>query len=70
MHTKSIILAAVAAFGLSACLESDTERAIAGAGGGLVAAEVLGTDRAGTMLAGAAAGVFCDDVGVCRPTRR
>jgi osmotically inducible lipoprotein OsmB len=70
MRTKSFILAAVAAFGLSACLESDTERAVAGAGAGLVAAEVLGTDRAGTMLAGAAAGVFCDDVGVCRPATR
>ncbi|MBR2656333.1 hypothetical protein [Yoonia sp.] len=70
MYIKSVIFAAVAAFGLSACLESDTERAVAGAGAGLVASEVLGTDRAGTMLAGAAAGVFCDDVGVCRPATR
>ena len=70
MYIKSVVFAAVAAFGLSACLESDTERAVAGAGAGLVAAEVLGTDRTGTVLAGAAAGVFCDDVGVCRPTTR
>jgi hypothetical protein len=70
MQKKSIILAAFAAFALSGCLESDTERAVAGAGAGLVAAELLGTDRTGTVLAGAAAGVFCDDVGVCRPVRR
>ncbi len=70
MQKKSIILAAFAAFALSACLESDTERAVVGAGGGLVAAEVLGTDRTGTVLAGAALGVFCDDVGICRPTTR
>ncbi|MDA1153508.1 MAG: hypothetical protein O2873_01975 [Proteobacteria bacterium] len=67
MQKKSIILAA---FALSACLESDTERAVAGAGAGLVASELLGTDRAGTMLAGAATGFFCHDVGVCRPVRR
>jgi osmotically inducible lipoprotein OsmB len=69
MQTKSIILAAVAVFGLSACLESNLERGVAGAGAGVVAANVLGTDPAATALAGAAAGLFCDDVGVCRPAR-
>jgi len=68
MQKTSIILAAVAVFGLAGCLENDAERAVAGAGAGLVAAELLGTDRTGSMVVGAAAGVFCDDAGVqaCR----
>lgn len=69
MQKKSIILAAVAMLGLAGCLESDLERGVAGAGAGYVASEVLGTDRTASMLAGAAAGVFCDDAGVCRPAR-
>ena len=68
MQKTSIILATVAVFGLAGCLEGDLERGVAGAGAGFVAAEVLGTDRTGTILAGAAAGVLCDDAGVraCR----
>ncbi len=64
MQKISIILAAVAMLGLAGCLEGDVERGVAGAGAGLVAAEVLGTDSTATMLAGAAAGVFCDDAGI------
>ena len=68
MQKTSIILAAVAVFGLAGCLDNDVERGVAGAGAGFVAAEVLGTDRTGTILAGAAVGVLCDDAGVrvCR----
>ncbi|HEV8033791.1 hypothetical protein [Yoonia sp.] len=68
MQKTSIILATVAVFGLAGCLDNDVERGVAGAAGGLVAAELLGTDRTGTMLAGAAVGVLCDDAGVraCR----
>ncbi|MEO1638158.1 MAG: hypothetical protein AAFU41_02780 [Pseudomonadota bacterium] len=68
MQKTSFILATVAVFGLAGCLEGDAERGVAGAGAGLVAAEVLGTDRTGTMLAGAAVGVLCDDAGIngCR----
>ena len=68
MQKTSIILAAVAMFGLAGCLEGDVERGVAGAGAGLVTAKVLGTDPTGTMLAGAAAGVLCDDAGIngCR----
>ena len=68
MQKSSIILAAVAIFGLAGCLEGDAERGVAGAGAGFVAAEVLNTDRTGTILAGAAAGVLCDDAGInaCR----
>lgn len=68
MQKKSILLAAVAVFGLAGCLEGDVERGVAGAAGGLVAAEVLGTDPTGTAVAGAAIGVLCDDAGIngCR----
>ncbi|WP_108384409.1 hypothetical protein [Yoonia sediminilitoris] len=69
MQKKSIIIAAVAVFGLAGCLDTDLERGVAGAGAGVVAANVLGTDPAGTALAGAAVGVLCDDAGVCRPAR-
>ncbi|SFS03336.1 hypothetical protein [Yoonia litorea] len=64
MQKTSLIIATVAIFGLAGCLDNDTERAVAGAGAGLVASELLGTDQTGSMLAGAAAGVFCDDAGV------
>lgn len=68
MQKTSFILATVAIFGLAGCLEGDLERGAAGAAGGLVAAEVLNTDRTGTALAGAAIGVLCDDAGIngCR----
>lgn len=69
MQKSSIILAAVAVLGLAGCLDTDLERGLAGAGAGVVAAEAMGTDPAGTALAGAAAGVLCDDAGVCRPAR-
>ena len=70
MQKTSFILAAVATLGLAGCLDSDLERGAAGAGAGLVASEALGTDPAGTALAGAAAGVLCDDAGICRRARR
>ncbi|MCG3268935.1 hypothetical protein DS901_03920 [Loktanella sp. D2R18] len=65
MQKSSLLLAAVAAFGLAGCIDTDGERAVAGAGAGLVAAEILGTDPVGTAAVGAAAGVFCDDAGIC-----
>ena len=68
MQKTSIILAAVSVFGLAGCLDNDLERGVVGAGAGLAAAELLGTDRTGSMVVGAAAGVLCDDAGVsaCR----
>ena len=68
MQKKSIVLAVVAVFTLAGCLEGDLERGVAGAGAGVVAAELMGTDPTGTAIAGAAAGVLCDDAGIraCR----
>jgi len=64
MQKTSIILAAVAVFGLAGCLDNDVERGVAGAGAGFLASELLGTDQTGSIIAGAAAGVLCDDAGV------
>ena len=68
MLKKTWILAAVASFTLAGCLESDLERAAVGAAAGAVAADALGTDQTATALAGAAAGLLCDDAGICRPS--
>ncbi|SHG85201.1 hypothetical protein SAMN05444003_1217 [Cognatiyoonia sediminum] len=65
MLKKTWIIAAAATFGLAGCLNTDAERAVVGAGAGTIAADILGTDRAGTAIVGAAAGVFCDDAGIC-----
>jgi hypothetical protein len=75
MIKSSWILAPIAALGLSACAgtgigDTDLERGVIGAGSGLVAAEVLGTDPTATALAGVAAGLLCDDAGICRTVRR
>jgi hypothetical protein len=51
---------------LSACLDTDTERGLAGAAGGAVIADVTGGNAVTGAVIGGAAGVFCDDLGVCR----
>jgi osmotically inducible lipoprotein OsmB len=56
----------VCAVALSGCLANDTERGLAGAAGGAVIADVTGGNALTGALIGGAAGVFCDDVGVCR----
>ena len=68
MFKKTWILAAVATVSLAGCLESDLERAAVGAAAGAVAADQIGTDQTATALAGAAAGLLCDDAGICRPS--
>ncbi|MBL9054471.1 MAG: hypothetical protein JNN02_12150 [Tabrizicola sp.] len=54
------------AFGLSGCLTNDTERGLAGAAGGAVIADVTGGNALTGAVIGGAAGVFCDDLGVCK----
>ena len=62
--TKPVFLAFVA-FALSACLDTDTERAVAGAAAGAVVADVLDSSVATGAVVGAAAGALCDDAGLC-----
>lgn len=54
------------ALALSGCLDTDTERGLAGAAGGAVIADVTGGSALTGAVVGGAAGVFCDDLGVCR----
>ncbi|MDZ4086313.1 MAG: hypothetical protein U1E69_05850 [Tabrizicola sp.] len=54
------------AVALSGCLNTDTERGLAGAAGGAVIADVTGGNAVTGAVIGGAAGVFCDDLGVCR----
>lgn len=51
---------------LSGCLDTDAERGLAGAAGGAVIADVTGGNALTGAVIGGAAGVICDDVGVCR----
>jgi osmotically inducible lipoprotein OsmB len=47
-------------------LDTDTERGLAGAAGGAVIADVTGGSAVTGAVIGGAAGVFCDDLGVCK----
>ncbi len=65
MTARSIALLCTV-LALSACLQTDTERGLAGAAGGAVIADATGGNALTGAIIGGAAGVFCDDVGVCR----
>lgn len=52
-------------FTVAAC-DSDAERAVVGAAGGAAVASATGGSATTGALIGGAAGVFCDDLGVCR----
>lgn len=55
-----------AALSLTACVDTDAERGLAGAVGGAVIADATGGSALTGAAVGGAAGVFCDDLGVCR----
>ncbi len=60
-------LAAVALVGtLAGCLNNDTERGLAGAAGGAIVADAFGGNALTGAVVGGAAGVFCDDAGICK----
>ncbi len=65
MTTKMIALLA-GLMALSACLDTDAERGLAGAAGGAVVADATGGNALTGAVVGGAAGVFCDDLGVCK----
>ncbi|MEM9756497.1 MAG: hypothetical protein AAF914_10915 [Pseudomonadota bacterium] len=63
--TRFIALAAASLLALSGCINSDLERAGAGAlVGGLATAAVNGNVATG-VLVGGVGGALCDDVGLC-----
>ena len=66
MRKQTLIIMALCATTLSACLENDLERGGVGALGGAVVADALGGNVFTGALIGAGAGLVCDDLGVCR----
>lgn len=61
------VLAALAAVAtLAGCLQTDTQRGLAGAAGGALIADATGNSALTGAVVGGAAGVFCDDAGICR----
>ncbi|PCD77498.1 lipoprotein [Pseudothioclava arenosa] len=66
MRKPYLILALVAATALSGCLETDGERALAGAAGGALVADALDANIVAGAAVGALAGTYCDDAGVCQ----
>ena len=55
----------VAALTLSAC-DTDAERGLVGAGAGAAVASATGGSALTGAIIGGAAGVFCDDAGICK----
>ncbi|MBU2993911.1 hypothetical protein Q4555_11240 [Octadecabacter sp. 1_MG-2023] len=67
MQHIRLILAVGAIASLSACLDNDLERGLAGAAAGAVLADATGVDPVTGALVGGAAGALCDEVtSVCR----
>ncbi|RMH41612.1 MAG: hypothetical protein D6688_11305 [Alphaproteobacteria bacterium] len=68
MQIKGLLVGLVALGALAGCFETDSERAVAGAVGGAVAADVLDENVVAGAALGAAAGALCDDVNLCPPS--
>ena len=64
MYKPLTLLAAVSLLGLTACLDTDLERGLAGAAAGAVIADATGGTVVTGAAVGGAAGVLCDDAGV------
>ncbi len=62
MFKLRLIVAATAVVSLSACLDNDLERGLAGAAAGAVVAEAVGVDPLTGAIAGGAAGALCDEI--------
>ena len=60
---KLIVLIAVA--GTLAACDNDAERGLVGAGAGAAVSAATGGNAVTGAVIGGAAGVFCDDLGVC-----
>ena len=57
-----LLVAATAVVSLSACLDSDLERGLAGAAAGAVVADAVGVDPITGAIVGGTAGALCDEV--------
>ncbi|SPH18524.1 hypothetical protein DEA8626_02063 [Defluviimonas aquaemixtae] len=63
--TKTLVAMALVG-ALAGCLDNDAERGVAGAAAGALLADATDNSAVTGAVIGGAAGVFCDDVGVCR----
>lgn len=52
-----------------AAIDSDLERGLVGAAAGYGAASVIDGNKDRGAIIGGLAGIFCDDAGVCSPSR-
>ncbi len=66
MRKQTLIIMALCATTLSACLENDLERGGVGALGGAVIGKAIGVDPLTGALIGGVGGLVCDDLGVCK----
>lgn len=65
MHFTKIFLGLALVTGLSGCLQTDGQRAIAGAAAGAVVADALDENIVAGAAVGGLAGATCDDMGIC-----
>lgn len=65
-HTKVLLAALLACGALAGCMQTDGQRAIAGAAAGALIADATDNNALTGAAIGAAAGAVCDDAGVCR----
>lgn len=65
MRKTLTTLGLIALIGTVAACDTDAERGLAGAAGGAIVSKATGGDALTGAILGGAAGVFCDDVGVC-----
>ena len=67
MQSIRIVFAITAIASLSACLDNDLERGLAGAAAGAIVADATGVSPLTGAVAGGAAGALCDEVfAACR----
>ncbi len=65
MRMSKIVLGLVGAAALAGCMQTDGERALAGAAAGAVIADATDNNVLTGAALGAAGGAVCDDVGLC-----
>ncbi|RLL65375.1 hypothetical protein [Paenirhodobacter hankyongi] len=65
MRKSPILLALLAGAALAGCMETDGQRALAGAAAGAVVADATDNNAIAGAAIGAAGGALCDDMGLC-----
>nr|WP_321510668.1 hypothetical protein [uncultured Celeribacter sp.] len=66
MRKSFLVLAFVSVSALAGCMQTDGERALAGAAAGAVVADATDNSALTGAALGALAGTYCDDAGLCR----